>query len=114
MGNKKGAATQPLQLIGIINKQLPQTVLKNMGAPGLVNRTGTFARSAEITDIVSTPQGFPSIGYTYDRQPYGVFEDGAGAAPWANGQRDPRKIIDRSIREIAAQFAIGRFYTRRQ
>ena len=114
MGNKKGAATQPLQLIGLINKQLPQTVLKNMGAPSLVNRTGTFARSAEITDIVSTPQGFPSIGYTYDRQPYGVFEDGAGAAPWANGQRDPRKIIDRSIREIAAQFAIGRFYTRRQ
>jgi hypothetical protein len=114
MGNRKGAATQPLQLIGLINKQLPETVLKNMGAPSLENRTGTFARSAKITDIVSTPQGFPSIGYTYDRQPYGVFEDGAGAAPWANGHRDPRKIIDRSIREIAAQFAIGRFYTRRQ
>ena len=111
---KKGAASNPLHLIGLINKELPQTVLKNMGAPGLVNRTGTFARSAEITDIVQTPQGFPSIGYTYDRKPYGVFEDGAGAAPWANGQRDPRKIIDRSIREIAAQFAIGRFYTRRQ
>jgi hypothetical protein len=111
---KKGAASNPLHLIGLINKELPQTVLKNMGAPGLVNRTGTFARSAEITDIVQTPQGFPSIGYTYDRKPYGVFEDGDGAAPWANGQRDPRKIIDRSIREIAAQFAIGRFYTRRQ
>jgi hypothetical protein len=111
---KKGAAGNPLQLIGLINRELPQTVLKNMGVPGLENRTGTFARSAEITDIVQTPQGFPSIGYTYDREPYGVFEDGAGAAPWANGQRDPRKIIDRSIREIAAQFAIGRFYTRRQ
>ena len=110
----KGLASSPLHLIGLINKELPQTVLKNMGAPGLVNRTGTFARSAEITDIVQTPQGFPSIGYTYDRQPYGVFEDGEGAAPWANGQRDPRKIIDRSIREIAAQFALGRFYTRRQ
>ena len=33
-------ASQPLQLIGLINKQLPETVLKNMGAPSLVNRTG--------------------------------------------------------------------------
>jgi hypothetical protein len=107
-------ASQPLQLIGLINKELPRTVLKNMGAPRLKNLTGTFARSVEVTDIVQTAKGFPSIGYTYDRQPYGVFEDGGGAAPWANGHRDPRKLIDRSIREIAAQFAIGRFYTRRQ
>jgi len=28
-------------------------------------------------------------------------------------ERDPRRLIDKSIREIAAQFAIGRFYTRR-
>ena len=111
---KKGAAGNPLQLIGLINKELPRTVQKNMGPPGLVNRTGTFSRSVEITDIVQTPQGFPSIGYTYARKPYGVFEDGEGAAPWANGHRDPRKVIDRSIREIAMQFALGRFYTRRQ
>jgi len=107
-------ASQPLHLIGLINKELPYTVLKNMGAPRLESRTGKFAQSAEITDIVQTPKGYPSIGYTYDREPYGVFEDGSGQAPWANGQRDPRKLIDRSIREIAAKFAIGRFYTRRQ
>ena len=29
-------------------------------------------------------------------------------------QYDPRILIDQSIREIAAQFAIGRFYTRRE
>ena len=111
---KKGVAGTPLQLIGLINKELPRTVQENMGVPRLVNRTGRFARSVRVTDIVQTPQGFPSIGYTYDREPYGVFEDGGGAAPWANGHRDPRKLINRSIREIAAQFAIGRFYTRRQ
>ena len=38
---------------------------------------------------------------------------GAGEAPWASPDRDPRKLIDESIREIAAQMAVGRFYTRR-
>ena len=84
-----------------------------MQSPQLQNRTGRFAQSVQVTDIVQTPKGFPSIGYTYQKSPYGVFEDGAGAAPWANGERDPRDLIDKSIREIAAQFAIGRFYTRR-
>jgi hypothetical protein len=107
------SAAQPLQLIGLINNALPKTVQKNMTSPALVNRTGRFAQSVRVTDIVQTPKGFPSIGYTYQRNPYQVFEDGAGSAPWANGERDPRQLIDGSIREIAAQFAIGRFYTRR-
>ena len=36
-----------------------------------------------------------------------------GNTRWATPERDPRILIDKSIREIAAQFAIGRFYTRR-
>ena len=76
-----------------------------MGAPRLENRTGRFAGSVRITDITRTPQGFPSIGYTYQRAPYDKFE--------TDPDRDPRKLIDKSIREIAAQYAIGRFYTRR-
>lgn len=111
---QQGAASQPLHLIGLINKELPNTVRKNMGAPGLENQTGRFAASVRITDIVKTPKGFPSFGYTYQKDPYQVFENGIGSAPWANGDRDPRELIDRSIREIAAQFAIGRFYTRRE
>lgn len=110
---KKNAASQPLQLIGLINKDLPDTVRKNMQSPQLVNRTGRFAESVKLTDVIQTPKGYPSFGYTYQRNPYSVFEDGGGSAPWANGERDPRQLIDRSIREIAAQFAIGRFYTRR-
>jgi hypothetical protein len=109
---KRSAAMQPLQLIGLINKQLPDTVRKNMKEPALVNRTGRFAESVQVTDIVKTPKGFPSIGYTYQRNPYQVFEEGS-SGNWANGNRDPRDLIDKSIREIAAQFAIGRFYTRR-
>jgi len=110
---KASAAAQPLQLIVLINKELPDTVRKNMDLPALQNRTGRFAQSVKVTDIIKTPKGYPSIGYTYQRDPYQVFEDGVGAAPWANGQRDPRDLIDKSIREIAAGYAIGRFYTRR-
>lgn len=110
---QKGVAGSPLALIGMINKKLPDTVRKNMNPPALENRTGRFVDSVKLTDIVKTPQGFPSVGYTYAKNPYQVYEMGTGSAPWATPERDPRKLIDRSIREIAAQFAIGRFYTRR-
>ena len=106
------SASQPLQLIGAINKELPNKVRKNMREPALVNRTGRFAESVRLTEVIQTPRGFPSFGYTYQRDPYQVFEEGS-SGNWSNGNRDPRDLIDKSIREIAAQFAIGRFYTRR-
>jgi hypothetical protein len=106
----KGVSSTPLQLIGLINKQLPQVVAKNMESPALNFQTGRFASGVRITDIVTTPQGFPSIGYTYDKYPYQTFEPGFEQG---DPDRDPRKLINRSIREIAAQYAIGRFYTRR-
>ena len=109
----KGAAQQPLMLLGLLNRELPAVVRKNMVYPALENRTGRFAQSVKVTDINTTPQGYPSIGYTYQKNPYEVFEDGSGSPPWSNGNRDPRELIDRSIREIALKFAIGRFYTRR-
>ena len=111
-GSKKGMGFDALRIIGILNKDLPETVRKNMQPPRLQNQSGRFADSVRITDISSTPQGFPSIGYTYQRNPYQVFEEGSNGN-WSNGQRDPRDLIDKSIREIAVQFAIGRFYTRR-
>ena len=109
-GNQQSAASLPLHLIGLINKQLPRTLEKNMGPPRLTNQTGRFADSVRLTDMVPTAQGFPSIGYTYQKDPYQVFEKGDPFDP----QYDPRILIDQSIREIAAQFAIGRFYTRRE
>ena len=100
-------------LIALLNSKLPETVARNMGPPGLENQTGRFASSVQVTDVSRTPQGHPSVGYDYRRNPYQVFEMGSGRPPWATPDRDPRKVIDKSIREIAAQFAIGRFYTRR-
>ena len=109
---QRGMDFSPLRLIGLMNKQLPKTVRGNMVNPALENRTGRFANSVRFTDVAQTPQGYPSIGYTYARSPYEVFEMGSGNTR-ATPERDPRKLIDQSIREIAAQFAIGRFYTRR-
>ena len=84
-----------------------------MGLPGLENRTGRFASSVTATDVVRTAQGYPSVGYTYRKNPYQVFEVGAGDSRWATNARDPRKVIDLSVREIAAQLVVGRLYTRR-
>jgi len=113
---KEKASTEsnnPGQLMALINAKLPQTVARNMGPPGLENRTGRFAGSVRVTDVNRTAQGHPSIGYSYQKNPYQVFEMSHGDPRWATPDRDPRKLIDASIREIAAQFAIGRFYTRR-
>tara|TARA_B100000131_G_C18061673_1_gene590708 strand:+ start:42 stop:1394 length:1353 start_codon:yes stop_codon:yes gene_type:complete len=99
--------------VAMINKKLPQTVMKNMNFPSLENRSGRFAGSVKVQTAGVTNKGFPSFGYTYQKNPYQVFEVGQGEAPWSTAQRDPRRLIDRSIREVAAELALGRFYTRR-
>ena len=38
-----------------------------MRFPRLENRTGRFASSVRVTDVATTAQGFPSIGYTYQK-----------------------------------------------
>jgi hypothetical protein len=60
--------------------------------------------------MIQTPQGYPSFGYTYQKNPYQTFEPGYNQG---DPERDPRKVINQSIREIAINFAVGRFYTRR-
>lgn len=107
---RKSSAQSDISLMALLNSKLPDTVAKNMGAPALVFRTGRFAGSARVTDIQRTAKGFPSIGYTYQRNPYQTFEPG-----YAQGSvvRDPRRVIDRSIREIAKELLTGRFFTRR-
>ena len=113
-GGKKSTSNSILSLPALINAKLAGTVKKNMGKPGLVYRTGRFAESVQATSVIKTAKGYPSIGFTYQKSPYQVFEDGLGKAPWANGQRDPRKVIEVSIREIARSLIEGRFYTRRE
>lgn len=100
-------------LIAIINRKLPKQVADNMGAPGLVYRTGRFANSTRVVNVETTNDGYPSVVFDYLRTPYDVFDRVKGAQPWNTPARDPRALVDKSVREIVQEMAIGRFYTRR-
>ena len=110
--NIKPSKVSIARLIPLINNILPETIERNMNKPYLESRTGRFSSSVRAVDATKTAKGYTSIGYTYQREPYGVYETTSGSR-FASSDRDPRKIIDVSIREIAAQFGLGRLYTRR-
>ena len=99
-------------LLGLINQNLTKTVERNMGTPALNNVSGRFAGSVRAVEVIKTPKGFPSVGYTYQRNPYGVYESSSGSR-FSSAERDPRPLIDASIREIAAQYLQTRIFTRR-
>ncbi len=96
-----------------INARLPPVVRSHMGPQSLENRTGRFSESARIVNGIITPQNYISLAYTYQRDPYDVFDPILGAEPWNTPSRNPRNLIEKSIREIAQDLAIGRFYLRR-
>ena len=110
---QKTRTISPFSYVAMINKTLSRVIRKNMRPPALQNQTGGFANSVRVQDVNTTRDGYLSFGYTYQKDPYQVFEVGEGTAPWSTAQRDPRKLIDKSIREVAAELALGRFYTRR-
>ena len=106
-------AVSPLGILMLLNKRLPQKVQQNMGQPGLANRTGRFAASVKAVNIQESKSGLPMIDYTYQKNPYEVFETSKGQRPWSSLERDPRTLIDESVRELAAEMALGKFTTRR-
>jgi len=107
------ARTNWLSLINIINARLTPKVVANMKFPALQNRTGTFAGSAEVLTVESSREGYPTFVFDYERNPYDVFDRTLGRSPWNTPERDPRALVDKSVREVVREMAIGRFYTRR-
>jgi len=108
----KESSVNLANILGVLNAKLPQTVVANMGPPALENRTGRFAASVKAVEMLATKEGYPSIGYTYRKDPYQVFESSSGTR-FSSPTRDPRVLIDKSIREVMAQYLVGRLYTRR-
>ena len=110
----KASAYSLTNLLQYINARLPEAVRANMGKGGaLVNRTGRLSESARIVSITPTKQGYPSMAYDYARTPYNVFDPVLGKAPWNTPGRDPKKLIEKSVRDVVRDMAIGRFYVRR-
>ena len=77
-----------------------------MTSPALVYRTGRFAESAEVQEVMIGGRGGVNVNYTYQKDPYQTFEPG-----FARGStyRDPRKIIGESVREIAQSMMGNKF-----
>lgn len=102
-----------LNIIALLNAKLPKEVMNNMSSPSLENISGTFAQSVKALRTTAKG-GMTNIIYTYDKDPYQVFEmGGRGDKRWATQARDPRNIIDKSIREIAGQMMMAKFVTTR-
>lgn len=112
-GIKKKSQGSYISMINLINARLPPAIRANMTGPRLHNKTGRFSESAKVISITETPQGYPRLNYTYQRSPYDVFDPVLGKAPWNTPGRDPKALIERSIRDIAKDLAIGRFYVKR-
>jgi len=102
----KKAQSNPMALKNLINSMLPQVVAMKMQEPNLRFRTGRFANSARMTNVTVGPKGGLQGDYTYMRSPYETFEPGG---KMGSTQRDPRRIIGASIREIVSTQMQGRF-----
>ena len=85
-----------------------------MKSPRLRYDTGRFADSVKAVTVTQERGGMlPVVAYTYQRDPYQVFEMGGGNKEFATVERDPRGLIEGAIRKAAAELAMNRFMLRR-
>jgi len=99
-----------LSLRNMLNSILPSQVAMNMTEPALRFRTGRFANSVRVTNIIQRPRGGLHLDYTYMREPYETFEPGNQQG---STLRDPRRLIGGTIRQIMTKQAIERFTVKR-
>jgi len=103
-----GIADEAFKTRAFINSRLTKQIQSNMGRPALENQSGRLAESAFVTNAV--PQG-GQIHMDYIYNPlYRVFENGGGQY---SANYDPRELIEKSIRELAAERITTKFTLRR-
>lgn len=99
------AATDLNSLLVLFNGKLREAIVRNMGTGTSTNvlnyRTGRFADSAKIQRLTESRQGMITAFYSYMRNPYGTFS--TGGAQENPKSRDPKLLIAKSIRDIAAE-----------
>ena len=90
-----------------LNSALPYLVRENMGSPRLnfrgTGREGPFTSTVRVTGVTpmnrkNPEKGGVNINYTYGLYPYQTFEPGFEQGDF---YRDPRKLIEESIFELA-------------
>lgn len=107
---KKEKSMSLVALKGKINRSLPAEVRRNMGRPALINQTGRFSNSVELTNLREGPKSL--IGkYSYLLNPYETFEN-TGQREWPQGY-NPKPLIAKSIRNLAAKYTEDKFVLRR-
>lgn len=91
-------------LLTLLNANLYEQIKKNMGTGSsrdvLNFRSGRLARSASVERISESRNGMITAFYTYMKNPYATFS--VGGAQQFPKSRDPKLLISKSIREIAA------------
>lgn len=97
-------------LQSLLNEYLPRQIKGNMGDGSATNvlnyRTGRFAESAKVERLSVSRQGMITAFYTYMKNPYATFS--VGGAQSMPTSRDPKLLISKSIREIAANRVANR------
>jgi len=112
IANKRGnqamrTSQNPMALKSLLNEILPQAVAVNMVAPALRYRTGRFANSVRVDNITQGPRGGNTmIEATYRTNPYETFAPGGKQY---TPQRDPERLIKRTIRQVASGLIGARF-----
>lgn len=100
-----GSVFSLLSLQNLINANLIQKIKDNMGGGNrrdILNlRTGRFAESAKVERMSESRAGMITAFYSYMKNPYATFSQGGRQE--MPRSRDPKLLIAKSIREIAAQ-----------
>lgn len=91
-------------LQNLINSHLQDVISANMGSgdsSSILNyRTGRFASSVKVERMTQSREGMITAFYSYMQNPYATFSDGGRQS--IPKSRDPKLLIAKSIREIAA------------
>ena len=97
----------PLALKNMLNQLLPVAVASNMTSPALNYRTGRFANSVRVDNVTQGPRGGNTmIDASYRNNPYETFAPGGDKY---TPQRNPEKLIKRTLREVATSIIGAKF-----
>jgi len=105
--------TSLVSLQNLLDSHLQDVVSANMGSGGSTDvlnyRTGRLAASAKVERLSESREGMITAFYSYMQNPYATFSEGGRQS--IPRSRDPKLLISKSIKEIAAEKVANRMRT---